>query len=181
LDLTVAPILAGKGLKDAFRKEAIPHLDSIYRMAVRTVSDPVLAQDLTQETFKDVWDSFHRYRLGSNCKAWLFTIFFRISNRHRFIKSRLDSIALDDVPERVLSVVPRIEEQLEQKLVLDVLSGLPAHYRTVLVLADVEGLSYKEIGTALQLPTGTVMSRLNRARALLREKYASRTDRSQTA
>jgi len=177
----VAPILAKKGLKDAFRKEALPHLDSIYRMAVRTVADPVLAQDLTQETFKDAWSSFHRYRLGSNCKAWLFTIFFRISNRHRFRKQRFDSVALDEVPERVLSVVPRIEEQLERKLILEVLGGLPEHYRVVLVLADIEGLSYKEIGDTLHLPTGTVMSRLNRARGQLRERFVSRTGRSQTA
>ena len=174
-------IFTRKATRETFRQKALPHLDSIYRMAVRTCSDPVLAQDLTQDTFKEAWNSFHRYEPDSNCKAWLFTIFFRLSNRYRHKQYRTQSIALEEIPESSLSVGPKIEDEMDGKLALEVLESLPDHYKAVLALADVEGLSYREIGESLQLPTGTVMSRLNRARKLLRERFMGRTGRSETA
>ena len=170
-----------KGRRDLFRREALPHLDSIYRTAVRRYSDPVLAQDLVQETFAEAWRSFHNYQPSSNCKAWLFKIFFRTAKRCQDREAGIRPVPLEDLPEQKLAEVSRFEEQVKQRIVLEILESLPKHYTTVLSLADVEGFSYREISDLLGLPIGTVMSRLNRARTLFREKFAGLTSKTRTA
>jgi RNA polymerase sigma-70 factor (ECF subfamily) len=174
--------LSGRGAaKKSFMTEAMPHLDALYRYAVRSRRDPLLAQDLVQETYKEAWKSFGNFEPGTNCKAWLFRIFFRVSNRQIRVEQRINMIALEDIPDRKLAVSPEIEEEVERSTILEVLETMPEHYRSVMVLADIEEMSYKEVSDSLGLPVGTVMSRLSRARSFFRERYLARVESLQSA
>ncbi len=152
-------------------EEALPHIDALYRMALRTFGDPEMARDLVQETYKEAWRSFDGYQAGSDCKAWLFRIYYRVVGRRRKLERVQHHVDLDSLPEERLSVPAEAERRLEGAPVIQVLEGMPEHYRSILVLADVESLSYREIARLLDLPLGTVMSRLNRARTLFRERF----------
>ncbi|MFQ5740478.1 MAG: sigma-70 family RNA polymerase sigma factor [Acidobacteriota bacterium] len=154
-----------------FLSEALPHSDALYRMALRLAEDASVAEDFVQETFKEAWVSFHTYQPGSNCKAWLFRILFRVRGRHLSSRNKLKWVPLEDVPEKRLAVTD-FRQRVEARLVLKILHTLPRHYQVVLVLADVENLSYREIAQTLGVPIGTVMSRLNRARKFFRSKLA---------
>ena len=167
--------------KDRFLSEALPHTDALYRMALRTCRDSHLAQDLVQETYKEAWKSFRNYQPGTNCKAWLFKILMRVTQHDSRKNRRYLSVQLEDVPERKLFVVSNAEERIEREEILEIVSRIPENYRTVLLMADVESLSYKEIAEALEIPIGTVMSRLNRARSLLRERFLDQLGNVQTA
>jgi len=173
---------AGRGPeRDRFLVEALPHTDALYRMALRTSRDSHLAQDLVQETYTEAWKSFENYQPGTNCKAWLFKILMRVTQRHSRKNSRYLNVHLEDVPERRLFVVSNVEERIEREEILEMVNRIPSNYRTVLVMADVESLSYKEIAETLEIPIGTVMSRLNRARGLLRERFLGQSGNIQTA
>ena len=154
--------------REDFLLEALPHREALYRMALSQTRGLDLAEDIVQETYKEAWRSFARYQPGSNCKAWLFTILFRVIKRHR--RPTPVQIDLDEAPAAALSQPPGIEEKLVSESVLRTALSLPEHYRLVLILADVESLSYREIADTLGIPIGTVMSRLNRARDLFRQK-----------
>lgn len=164
--------------KAAFLEQAVPHLDSIYRVAVRDYGNPALAQDLVQETFKEAWKSFSTFEKGTNCRAWLFKIFFRVSGRYRSRAKKFQQVDLETLSESRLSVGPKHEDRIDLETVLTILETLPKKYRTVLVLADIEELSYRKISRSLEIPIGTVMSRLNRARSIFREKFQSKAGRS---
>jgi len=164
--------------REDFFAEALPHRDALFRTALSKTRSPELAEDMVQEAYKEAWRSFGRYQPGSNCKAWLFTILFRVIKRHG--RPRFDAlqIGLDQVPQDQLSIEPRIEEQLDTESLLAMLHSLPEHYRLVLVLSDIESLSYREIADSLGIPIGTVMSRLNRARSLFRQKLDGEQQRA---
>ncbi len=167
--------------RDRFLREALPHTDVLYRMALRTCRDSHLAQDLVQETYKEAWKSFKNYQPGTNCKAWLFKILMRVTQHHSRQNQRYLSVQLEDVPERRLFVVSNAQERIEREEILEMVNRIPQNYRIVLVMADVESLSYKEIAETLEIPIGTVMSRLNRARGLLRERFLGPLGNTQTA
>lgn len=163
--------LGGRGQRGkVFLEEAVPHLDALYRMALRTYGNHDLAQDLVQETFKEAWKSIDHYQPGTNCKAWLFRILFRVGGRQLRREKALRQVDWAELPEGRLAVAPESDDRLEQQQLMKFVMSMPENYRTVLVLADVESLAYREIAEVLELPMGTVMSRLNRARTLLREK-----------
>lgn len=164
-----------------FAEEALPHVDALYRMALRTFGNPDLAQDLVQETYKEAWRSYDGYQAGTDCKAWLFRIYFRVVGRRRRLDRVQSQVSLDSVPEERLAVAPGVEQSFEGSRILRILGGIPEHYRSILILADVEGLAYREIARLLDLPLGTVMSRLNRARALFREKFQHLQHESESA
>ena len=113
--------------------------------------------------------SFHRFQPGTNCRAWLTTILQRIvSNRRR---SRGRSIVVSDPDDRIaqtVAFVPPVPQDLTDELVLSSLRRLPAPFQDVILLCDIEELSYKESAETLSIPIGTVMSRLHRGRAQLR-------------
>jgi RNA polymerase sigma-70 factor (ECF subfamily) len=140
-------------------------------MALRTYGKPDQAQDLVQETFKEAWRSFDGFQPGTDCKAWLFRIYYRVLSRRRKLDRSDSHVALEALPESRLAVAPQVGGGEEGGAVIRILQAMPEHYRSILVLADVEGLTYREIARLLDLPLGTVMSRLNRARALFREKF----------
>jgi RNA polymerase sigma-70 factor (ECF subfamily) len=118
--------------------------------------------------------SFHRFKPGTNCRAWLTTILQHVvSNRRR---SAGRSIVVDDPDDRLaeaLPFVPSVPQELTDEVVLATLRRLPARFREVILLCDVQELSYREAAEALAVPIGTVMSRLHRGRAQLRAQLAA--------
>jgi RNA polymerase sigma-70 factor (ECF subfamily) len=113
--------------------------------------------------------SFHRFQPGTNCRAWLITILQRIVSNRRRARGR--SIFIDDPDDRIANsvpFVPPVPQELTDELVLESLRRLPTPYQDVILLCDIEELSYKEAAEALAIPLGTVMSRLHRGRERLR-------------
>jgi RNA polymerase sigma-70 factor (ECF subfamily) len=154
----------------AFEREAMPHLDGLLGAAVRITQDRALAEDLVQETMLRAWKAFDRYQTGTNCKGWLFRIMFNLLSKHRRrIRVRPETVSLDH-PEAAREVAaPEESGAMSHREILAAIDGLPADQRGALVLA-VEGFKCREIAGMLKIPIGTVMSRLSRARAILREK-----------
>src|SRR6478752_2125677 len=142
------PTTAGR----QFDAEALPHLDALYRVALRLTGDPTQAEDLVQDTMLKAYRSWRQYRPGTNAKGWLLTIL-----RNTFI---------NDYRRRKLEPVAPDLEIVDEK-VLEAVDALPPDFREVLVLSDMEGMSYGEIAESLRIPVGTVKSRLFRGRRLL--------------
>jgi RNA polymerase sigma-70 factor (ECF subfamily) len=157
----------------AFEAEAMPHADRLFSLAMWLERNRAEAEDLVQETLVQALQSFHRYRPGTNCRAWLVTILHHVRSNRRRASGRLTLVA--DVDDRIAATtpfVPAIPEDLTDDDVLAALGAIPEPYQHVIVLFDVEELTYKEISQALDIPIGTVMSRLHRGRTLLRAQLA---------
>jgi RNA polymerase sigma-70 factor (ECF subfamily) len=160
----------------AFEAEAMPHVDRLFRLAMWWERDRHEAEDLVQETLVQALQSFHRFTAGTNCRAWLVTILQHVrSNRRRAKLRRLTVEDPDDRIAETVPFVPPVPQHLTDEEVLAAIRDIPEAYQEVLLLSDVEELTYKEIAAALQIPLGTVMSRLHRGRALLRQHLASTT------
>ena len=118
--------------------------------------------------------SFHRFQPGTNCRAWLTTILQRVVSNRRRAKGR--AILVSDSDDRIAQTVPfvpPVPQDLTDELVLSSLQRLPTEFQDVILLCDVEDLSYKEAAEALAIPIGTVMSRLHRGRARLRSELVA--------
>ncbi|MBC7929042.1 MAG: sigma-70 family RNA polymerase sigma factor [Rubrivivax sp.] len=155
-----------------FEAAALPHLNELFRTAARLVGNRTEAEDLIQETYLQAWKSFHRFELGTNCRAWLFRILLNKAHHQRrwlFWRKSHDSEA---ELENSLEYRSPINEQLADEEMLLALARLPRPYRAAVLLADVEDFSYKEIAALQRVPIGTVMSRLSRGRKLLRAELA---------
>jgi RNA polymerase sigma-70 factor (ECF subfamily) len=163
-----------------FEEVALVHLDALYRSALRLTHNRAEAEDVVQETCLRAFRSFHRFNPGTNCRAWLFTIMRNVFlNR---IRQSGREVALEDdgalraaLPESLArSMLAR--ENPEEEFFQTVLHGdvdralkwLPLVFKEAVILADLEGLTYKEMGEVLGCPIGTVMSRLSRGREILR-------------
>jgi len=185
LDLTTTPgarTVASQpdDKRRAFEAEALPHLDTVYRVALRLAGDETQAEDLVQETMLKAYRSWHQYRPGTNVRAWLLTIV-----RHTFIneyrKRRRAGTEIDVSQVEAFTVFPEVQEvdpegrffdQIVDDEVLRAIDALPDEFREALILSDVEGLAYAQIAQVTEVPVGTVKSRLFRARqALQRELY----------
>jgi RNA polymerase sigma-70 factor (ECF subfamily) len=153
----------------AFEAEAMPHVDRLFRHAMWLERNKTDAEDLVQETLVQALQSFHRFSPGTNCRAWLVSILHHVrANRRRKLGRE---VLASDVAARLADVVPfvpPIPEQLTDDDVLMALRQIPSHHQEVILLCDVEDLTYNEIAAALDVPVGTVMSRLHRGRDLLR-------------
>ncbi len=173
-----------------FEAGVLAQLDSLYRTALRMTNNPQEAEDLVQETMLKAFRFAHTYQPGTNLRAWLFRILNTSAiNRYRKQATHPVTISLPegedfylynrikDLSGQELSLGAE-EEVLSKYLDEDVynaLRDLPPNFRMAIILADIEGLSYKEIAQALQIPIGTVMSRISRARRQLQQslwKYA---------
>ncbi len=156
-----------------FEAEAMPHLDSLFRIAMWFERNRDEAEDLVQDTLRQALESFHRYKPGTNCRAWLMTILHHVRSNRLRAKGR--SPLVSD-PEGQLAgaipFVPAVPEELTDEDMLTALKQIPQQFQEVLLLSDVEELSYKDIAATLGVPIGTVMSRLHRGRALLRQTLA---------
>src|SRR5215813_8530264 len=157
----------------AFELEVLPHANRLFRLAMWFERNRADAEDVVQETMMQALQSFHRYQPGTNCRAWLVTILQRIvSNRRR---SRGRSILVSDPDDRLAETtpfVPPVPDHLTDEDLLLALGRLPLAFQEVILLCDVEGLTYKETAEALTIPVGTVMSRLHRGRTQLRRDLA---------
>ncbi len=156
-----------------FESAALPHLTDLYRTATRVLGDTTRAEDVVQEVFLQAWKSFHRFEQGTNCRAWLFKILFNTIHHYRrkwfnlrFIRDGEEAL------EQTAAAPAPIPEKITDRQILDALDQVPPDFRSVVMLADVEEFAYKEIAGILEIPIGTVMSRLSRGRKLLRERLA---------
>jgi RNA polymerase sigma-70 factor (ECF subfamily) len=160
-----------------FDAEAVPHLPDLYRVAMRLTRDATRAEDAVQEAFLQAWKSFDRFEQGTNCRAWLFRILFHCVNHqnrkwYRFpLLSRGPDTDAEDPVDNLASAEP-VPSSLSDGDILAALDDLPKDYRAAVLLVDVEEFSYKEAAEILSIPIGTVMSRLSRARKLLRAQLA---------
>jgi len=153
----------------SFEKEAIPHLEALLRTAVRLSGDRARAEDAVQETYLRAWRSFRTYQPDTNCRAWLFRILLNVLKKAAG-KKRRDPLAEAEDVEGSTKVVPLFPdtEGGNRQDILAAVNHLAGEFRDVLWLVVVEGFSYKETAHMLDIPMGTVMSRLYRARRELR-------------
>jgi RNA polymerase sigma-70 factor, ECF subfamily len=158
----------------AFEAEVLPHADRLFRLAMWFERNRTDAQDVVQDTMVQALRSFHRFTPGTNCRAWLVTILQRVVSNRRRARDR--AIVVNDPEDRLahtVPFVPPVPQQLTDEALLASLRRLPLPFQEVIVLCDVEQLSYKEAAEALTIPVGTVMSRLHRGRAQLRAELAA--------
>ncbi len=158
----------------SFESVALPHLDDIFRTAWHVMGSRIEAEDLAQETYLQAWKSFHRFEPGTNCRAWMYKILFHVIHHHRrkWFKFNLVKDG-EDMLERTLVYEPPVRQDLSDEEVLSAFQKIPQAFREVVLLADVEEFSYKEVASTLGIPVGTVMSRLSRGRKLLRIELAA--------
>jgi RNA polymerase sigma-70 factor, ECF subfamily len=157
----------------AFEAEAMPHVDRLFRHAMWLERNRTEAEDLVQETLVQALQSFHRFTAGTNCRAWLLTILQHVrANRRRKNGRVLVDSEVEERLSHVVPFVPPVAEQLTDEDLLQALGRLPQHQQEVLLLCDVEDMTYKEAAAALDVPIGTVMSRLHRGRELLRAQLS---------
>jgi RNA polymerase sigma-70 factor (ECF subfamily) len=144
-----------------FERIAMPHTGSLLRVARRLTSEPDAAEDLVQETMLLAWRSFHQFQAGTNARAWLFRILINSFYAQRR-KSRAPDVALNG---------GEVANEPNMPLAVDLgraLGILSVEHRLVVMLGIVEGFTCQEMAEMLEVPIGTVMSRLNRAREKLR-------------
>jgi RNA polymerase sigma-70 factor (ECF subfamily) len=156
-----------------FEHEAVPLMNDVYRVAAWMSRDKELAGDLTQETFTQALRSFDNYERGTNCKAWLITILYRVNAKR--IRKLTQLQLVGDTEERIaetIQFVPSISQRLTDEEVIAAIKRVPQTFAEVVLLADVEGFAYKEVSAILDIPIGTVMSRLSRGRKALRIELA---------
>lgn len=175
---------ASTAQRDAeFAREALPWLDDVYRFALSLTRDEADADDVVQETFLRAYRSWHTFIPGTDCRRWLFTIcrnvFLRSRERQRptvdLEDGEQDALAAgsvyaaarergyDDIYAR-LDIGPALREAIDE---------LAEPFRSAVILVDVEDLSYEAAADVMEVPIGTVRSRLFRGRRLLQEKLAS--------
>lgn len=172
-------------IKEAFAREAVPHLDALYATAVRLTRNEGDAEDLIQETMFKAYRYFDKYEQGTNCKAWLFKIMTNtFINRYRKAQKRKEfTIDEDFRPLAERAVLPEKnplhqhfgdQETMFYRLFSDevkaALEDIPVDFRMVVLLADLQDFAYKDIAEIMDCPIGTVMSRLYRGRRMLQQK-----------
>src|SRR5271154_6018213 len=156
----------------------MPHFDSLYNFARWLTHDSAEAEDLVQEAYVKALKGFASFTPGTNFRAWIFRIL-----RNAFLTSRngLASRMTSALEDEEFTPVAAMEMQTPESLLLSrssheavqaAIEALPVHYREVLLLSDVEEMRYQEIAETLDIPMGTVMSRLNRSRKAVRQTLA---------
>jgi RNA polymerase sigma-70 factor (ECF subfamily) len=148
---------------DEHIREQIPRLR---RYARALMGERSRADDLVQDTLERAWTRFHLWRRGSNLRAWLFTVMHNVFvNQHRGGPARGATVALDDTPE--IAVRDGADASMQVRDLTRSLEQLPTEFREVLLLVGLEQMTYEEVAEILQIPLGTVMSRLARGRERL--------------
>jgi RNA polymerase sigma-70 factor (ECF subfamily) len=180
---------------ESFQQEALPHLDAVYRFALRLSGSVADAEDLVQETFLRAFRAWDQYTPGTRAKSWLFTICRNVFLRQRKRERRREETVRDAAAEvdtkglqtgEIPVFTTAYQYDPEGQFFGDIVDGgilaaierLPEDFRDTVVLSDLEGLSYAEIAELLVIPVGTVKSRLFRGRRLLQQmlyEYATET------
>jgi len=164
-----------------FEHEAVPHMEILYNYAVRMTGSRDDANDLLQETFLKAYRFWDKYEKGTNIRAWLFRIMKNsYINRYRKETKEPDTVDYDKIQNYYSSIRDDSADanDLQEKIfgglledeVAQALESLPEDFRTVVILCDIEGLSYEEIAEFVDCPVGTVRSRIHRGRKMLRGK-----------
>jgi RNA polymerase sigma-70 factor (ECF subfamily) len=168
--------------RQQFEQMVEEHLNGLFGAALRMTRNRTNAEDLLQETFLRAWRSFHTFRPGTNARAWLYRILMNAYiDNYRKATREPEVVDQDDVDEFYLYSKVQESDQyrragnpeeafLQTLMDADVksaLESLPETFRAVVMLADIDGFSYKEIAEILSIPIGTVMSRLHRGRKQL--------------
>ena len=151
----------------------MPHLNDLFRTALRLTGERGNAEDVMQEVYLQAWRSFDRFESGTNCRAWLYKILFHCVSHHRrkWFRFPLLKETEEFLEANLLAPAP-VAEHVTDGEILKALDEIPAEFRSVVLLVDVEEFAYKEVAGILSIPIGTVMSRLSRGRALLRKRLA---------
>jgi RNA polymerase sigma-70 factor (ECF subfamily) len=169
-----------------FEEEALGFSDQVYRVARRLVGSREEAEDLVQETYARAFRSWQQYQPGTNLRAWLFRILTNLNiDRGRrvqrqpetqpleegdyFLYNKIESSIGDENPDE-----ERVIERLSQDHVVDALAEVPHAFRDVVVLVDIGEFSYADAAHILDIPVGTVMSRLHRGRRVLKQNLAEK-------
>lgn len=170
--------------KDQFTSDAMQYAPQLFSTALRMTRNRIDAEDLVQETYIKGWRSFHTFQEGTNLRAWLFRIMTNTYiNKYNAQKRKGTEVELDDVEELFLykrlgsidqsqlssSAEDQMLDLFTDDEVKNALEELPEDFRIPVLLSDVDGFSYKEIAEMLEIPIGTVMSRLHRGRKAMQK------------
>ena len=167
-----------------FQEDALPLLDSLYGAALRMTRNPQDAEDLVQETMLRAYRAFDRFEAGTNLKAWLFRILTNAYiNTYRKRQREPQKVSADEVEEFDLyrelknhdtqfEATPEsiVLDSLVDSDIIDAIDDLPEQFRLAVVLSDIEGFTYAEMAEIMDVPMGTVMSRLHRGRKALQKR-----------
>jgi RNA polymerase sigma-70 factor, ECF subfamily len=170
--------------KERFQQEALPLLDSLYAAALRMTRNPADAEDLVQETMVRAYRSFHQFEPGTNIKAWLFRIltnaYINIYRKKQREPAKIPQDAVEDFDlyrelkdhDPSLSETPEtiVLDSLVDSDIIEAIDDLPEQFRLAVVLSDIEDFSYAEMAEIMDVPLGTVMSRLHRGRKALQKR-----------
>lgn len=166
--------------KEAFIVEAMPYLNILYKYAYKRLGNKLDADDLIQDTYMRAFRFFNTFERGTNCKAWLFRIMKNIFIKNNIEQKKNNNVSYDDIQDFVESIKSlhldtndlqqRIFSNLLDDELTNALNSIREEFKFVVILSDLEGLSYEEISDFLNCPVGTVRSRLHRGRKLLQEK-----------
>ncbi len=170
-----------------FEAEALPHIDALRSSALSMTRNSATADDLVQETYLKAWRFWDKFEPGTSCKAWLFRIMTNTYiNMYRKWSREPYKVDFEDIEEHSESKIssaepigmPAVLDDAERSAFDNLFSdevkaaveGLPPYFRIVAVLSDIQGFTYQEVADILDIPIGTVRSRLSRARGMLQEK-----------
>ena len=170
--------------KKRFQQDALPLLDSLYGGALRMTRNPADAEDLVQETMLRAYRAFDRFEAGTNLKAWLFRIMTNAYiNTYRKKQREPKKVSADEIEDfdlfqELKNHDPNINRSAETAVldsivdsdIIDALDDLPEQFRMAVVLSDLEDFSYAEMAEIMDVPLGTVMSRLHRGRKALQKR-----------
>jgi RNA polymerase sigma-70 factor (ECF subfamily) len=177
LRYTVRAVPPSSTAYGSFEELAMPLFSQLYNFACWLAADRAAAEDLVQETYLKACKGFSSFQQGTNFRAWMYRIL-----RNTFLTTQAGlkaTASLDSeeeaLPEPETTDTPEsiLLARVEQEKILTALEALPVHYREIVLLCDLEEMSYQEIGQALGIPMGTVMSRLSRARKAMRTLLAA--------
>lgn len=173
----VADDAARQERRAQFEREALAHLDALYGFALRLARSREDAEDLVSETMLRAFDRWEQYHLGTNARAWLFTILYHaFVSRARRVTSREVPLGDERATWRLSDVVGeadpegRFYDSFLDEEITRAIDALPEDYRVAVVLSDLQGLRYAEIAAVLGIPEGTVKSRLFRGRRILQRE-----------
>ena len=178
------PVNLSTADKQRFQRDALPMLDSLYAGALRMTRNPADAEDLVQETMMRAYRSFDRFEEGTNLKAWLFRIMTNAYiNTYRKKQREPMKVSHDEIEDFDLyrelkqhdpqwDATPEniVLSNLVDSDIIEAIDDLPEQFRLAVVLSDVEGFSYAEMAEIMDVPLGTVMSRLHRGRKALQKR-----------
>jgi len=167
------------GDEEAFEEIVYRYSDRLMNFAYRFVLDKEESEDIVQDTFLKVYQNRHAYREIAKFSTWIYTITGNLAktvlrkrrNRKMFFFSRMGPEKKDmDFPSKDRNTENKVERQFDERIIQRAIQKLPEHFRTAIILRDIQELSYEEISNIINAPLGTVKSRINRARLRLQEE-----------